>query len=117
MPRFGTWLQSIRGVEAEMISEGLLTEDGQLSGHMEESLTNGWFWICLAMRYNSMLDDIYWSFLDEMFFGAFTSLEERITLLSPEEKEELHGLYEMKVEQAKGKELEDNYNSDVLFWM
>ena len=117
MPRFDTWLRALREVEKTMIGNGELHESQQLSGHMEQSLTNGWLWICIAARYSSMFDDVYWEFLDRVFFGALNSVDERVKLLTTEEQEELGDLYKLKMEQANSGEIEDNYGAEIVFWM
>lgn len=40
-----------------------------------------------------MYDEIYWTFLDEKYFGKPGSLEDRIELLNDEEKSELNTIF------------------------
>lgn len=61
-----------------------------------------------------MLDDIYWTFLDELYFGPLGKLEDRIQFLSEEEKSELGSLYEIKQEQAKDGTLDSIYDPGDL---
>jgi len=68
---------------------------------MENSLEAGLFWICLAAsRHSSMFDEIYWTFIDERFFGQFTMLEDRLGLLTAEERVNMGTFIEKKVYQA-----------------
>ncbi|TGO88131.1 hypothetical protein BPOR_0181g00020 [Botrytis porri] len=99
-PRLCLFLEALREVEEEQIKSNKLIEAQRLSERMEQSMDNGLFWFCLAIRNAQMFDDIYWTFLDEMFFGPLDKLEDRIQFLDEEEKVELNTLYEVKQKQA-----------------
>jgi Phosphotransferase enzyme family. len=71
LPKFRVFLEALRDTENEKIHNGSLTESQRLSEGMEASMENGLFWICLAMRHSSMFDEIYWSFIDPMYYGFF----------------------------------------------
>lgn len=79
---------------------------------MEKSLDNNLFWVCLAARYSSMFDEIYWTFIDEAYYGKFTSLEERLQHLSQEEHTKLDSIYHAKVKQAEDGEIDPHYSLD-----
>jgi hypothetical protein len=72
-PRFHLFLDALRAAESDMISDSKMHESQRLSPHMEKSLENKLFWVCLAARYSSMFDEIYWTFVDEAYYGKLTS--------------------------------------------
>lgn len=113
-PRFHLYLEALRQAESEMIEKGALEESQRLSPRMEQSLDNGLFWLCMAARYSSMFDEIYWSFIDEKYFGKFTAVEDRVQHLSQEEQGKLDEIYEIKMEQADVQRLDDNYTTTDL---
>ena len=76
----------LKDCEARKIQDGSLSQSQRLSIAMEKSLETGMFWICLALRHNSMIDEIYWNFIDTKFHGPFTTIEDRPGLLSTEEQ-------------------------------
>lgn len=110
-PRLSLFLEALREVEEEQIKSEKLVEAQRLSERMEESMDNGLFWFCLAIRSSQMFDDIYWTFLDEMFFGPLDKLEDRIQFLNEEEKSELSTLYEIKQKQASEGTLDAVYDA------
>lgn len=68
------------------IQRGILTEDERLSGHMKESWENGDFWVCYAARWSWAFGMIYyWAKIDRKLFRA-GDLEDRVGLLTPEER-------------------------------
>jgi aminoglycoside phosphotransferase (APT) family kinase protein len=84
MPRFRTFLEVLQDCEATKIKGGSLSESQRLSTVMAKSLETGLFWICLASRHRSVFDEIYWNFIDPRFFGHFTTIDDRLCLLSAE---------------------------------
>ncbi|PLB48908.1 phosphotransferase enzyme family protein [Aspergillus steynii IBT 23096] len=102
MPRFRTFLEVLRDCEARKIQGGSLSESRRLSTVMEKSLETGLVWICLASRHSSMFDEIYWKFIDPRFFGHFTTIEDRLDLLSAEERVDVGNFIENKAQQAEG---------------
>ncbi|KEY72772.1 hypothetical protein S7711_02555 [Stachybotrys chartarum IBT 7711] len=113
-PRLAVWLEVLRSCENERISKGEMRESERLSARMAQSLDNGVFWLCLAARKSQMFDDIYWTFLDAMFFGPFTTLDERRTLLSHEERVEMDGFVEEKMRQIDEKRLDEHLTIDEI---
>lgn len=114
MPRFRIFLEVLRDCEARKIKGGSLSQSQRLSIAMENSLETGLFWICLASRHSSMFDEIYWNFIDPRFFGPFTTIEDRLYLLSAEERENIHPFIEMKMHQASEGNLVSHYSIDEL---
>lgn len=68
MPRFRTFLDVLKDCETGRIKCGSLSEPQRLSITMEKSFETGMFRICLASRHSSMFDEIYWNYIDRMFF-------------------------------------------------
>lgn len=61
-----------------------------------------------------MFDEIYWTFIDPRHFGPFTSIEERVGILTEEERRPLDGLVCSKMEQARERQLDEYYTPDKL---
>lgn len=81
---------------------------------MEKSLENKLFWVCLAARYSSMFDEIYWAFIDEAYYGEFTSLEDRLQYLDHQEESKLDAMYHIKLKQAADGTLDPNDSLDDM---
>ncbi|KAJ5368157.1 uncharacterized protein N7496_007917 [Penicillium cataractarum] len=81
---------------------------------MENSMETGLFWICLASRHSSMFDEIYWKFINTRFFGPFTTIEERLSLLSAEELRSMNTFVEEEMRQASEGRLASHYSIDEL---
>lgn len=114
MPRFHTFLEVLQDCETRKIKDGSLLESQRLSIAMKNSLETGLFWICLASRHSSMFDEIYWSFIDPKYFGPFTTIEDRLGLLSPAEREDIDSVVEQKMDQASEGSLVSHYTIDEL---
>ncbi|BCS17187.1 uncharacterized protein APUU_10015S [Aspergillus puulaauensis] len=91
-PCLDMFLRVLRTCEDTEIHKGELESSQRLSNRMVDSLDNGLFWFCLAVRKTYILDDIYWTFLDERYFGPLGSLDDRLELLSVDEVDELNEL-------------------------
>jgi hypothetical protein len=113
-PRFRTFLEVLRDCEATNIKGGCLSESQRLSTVMEKSLETGLFWICLASRHSAMFDEIYWKFIDPRFFGHFTTIDDRLCLLSAEERAKINTFIENKMHQASEGKLVSHYSIDEL---
>ncbi|KAJ6013360.1 phosphotransferase enzyme family protein [Penicillium herquei] len=111
MPRLEFFLNILRTCEDEQIKMHTMEEHHRLSNKISESMDNGNFWFCLAARKGFMFDDIYWAFLDQRYFGN-GSPEERISLLSKEELQELERIVPLKIQQAKENTLEEHLSYD-----
>jgi hypothetical protein len=112
--RLHVFLQALRDCEAEKLKDGTLVEAQCLSESMARALENGLFWVCLAARYSSMFDEIYWGFVDGMYYGRFTTMKDRIGLLSTEDREELEGFIAMKMMQASEGTLDIHMDVDEM---
>ncbi|KAL9106155.1 MAG: hypothetical protein Q9227_008803 [Pyrenula ochraceoflavens] len=108
-PRLQLFLEALRKCE----SEKQVGDSQRLSTRMERSMENGLFWICLAARYSSMFDEIYWTFIDKMYHGSFTTLEERVELLDNEDRSTMDIFVQEKMAQETGI-LDDYYSTDAM---
>ena len=116
MPRLRLFLDALRECEDQMAKEGngVLADSQRLSERMERSLDTGLFWVYLAARYSSMFDEIYWTFLDELYYGPLTSIEDRLGLLSDKERLSLDEFVLAKMEHIAEGPLETHYSVDNL---
>lgn len=60
-----------------------------------------------------MFDDIYWQLLDKRYFGQ-GFLEDRLSLLSEEELDELEMFVSSKMEQTRENRLDEHISIDKL---
>ena len=60
-----------------------------------------------------MFDEIYWTFIDSMYYGPFTSLDERVELLEEEDGNAVDDFVREKMAQERGV-LDDHYTADAL---
>lgn len=81
---------------------------------MARSTDDGLFWFCLAARRSFMFDEIYWTFLDKNHFGPLSSLDDRLSLLSQQERDELDGFVQKKLQQTEEKRLDENSTLDDI---
>ncbi|KAK2831006.1 hypothetical protein FQN49_007095 [Arthroderma sp. PD_2] len=112
-PRLSLFLSVLRRCEDEQVADGRLKESQRLSGKMEQSMSNGVFWFCLAARKSYMFDDIYWAFLHRQFFGE----EELVSLLTVEERDEMDGFVRLKMQQVEEQKLDEHSTFDEVFDM
>lgn len=110
-PRLQLFLKVLRACEEENGLEG----PWRLSDKMAESMENGLFWICLAATRNFMFDDIYWTFLHELYYPNASTLDKQLSLLSPEERDEMAGFVQTKLQQAEEKTLDEHQTFDEIF--
>lgn len=90
------FLKALKDREQAAIDRGILKETGWLSGHMLESWQSGDFWINYAARKSWAFDMVYWAKIDRRLFGD-GSLEDRMGLLTPEEREQMEEFVRMKL--------------------
>ena len=114
LPRLEIFLDVLRECENQAIESGTFRESQRLSGHMEQSMNSGQFWVCFAARSSFAFDDIYWKFIDPRYYGDFTSIEERFRLLSTEEQGELDEFVPLKMQQAKARKLDEHWTLDEM---
>lgn len=115
IPRWRLFIETLRNEEDEMIQRGRISEGERLSINMAQSLENGRFWFCLAATSSFGFDDIYWKFIDPLYYGEFTSIGDRIHLLSLQEQDELEAFVELKMQQAKEAELDEHLDFHEMF--
>jgi hypothetical protein len=114
-PRLRAFLEVLSYHGSKQIEQQLLSESQRLSSRMKDSMETGLFWVCLAARYSSMFDEIYWTFIDHRYYGTFTSLADRIRLLDKEQQQEMNELVRIKTNQCtKDEDFEDYYPIDRL---
>ncbi|KAJ6184710.1 hypothetical protein N7519_006011 [Penicillium mononematosum] len=99
--RLGVFLQELRVREDVDIRRGVIGEENRLSGHMRESWDNGGFWVSYAARRSWAFDIIYWARIDQRFFGE-GSLEDRIELLTVEERDGMEAFVQRKLSEKEG---------------
>ncbi|KAL1877813.1 hypothetical protein Plec18167_004782 [Paecilomyces lecythidis] len=115
IPRHDLFIEVLRDEENDMIRRGDISEQKRLSVGMAESLRNGHFWFCLAATSSYGFDDIYWKFIDPLYYGERTSIEDRIRLLSKQEQDELAPFVQLKMQQAEDGELDENWDYYQMF--
>ncbi|RAH68651.1 phosphotransferase family protein [Aspergillus aculeatinus CBS 121060] len=100
--RLRTFLEVMTECEDRAIQRGRLHEGQRLSGAMRRSWESGDFWVMYALRNSFAFDLVYWLKIDERFFGVSgrgveRAWEERVGMLSEEEKEEMEMLLTRKM--------------------
>ena len=115
LPRHDLFLRVLQEPEDERIRSGCLTLSQRLSPRMAESLRNGQFWFCRTVTSSFGFDDIYWRFIDRIYHGEFTSIGDRIRLLSTQEQADLEPLVRLKMQHADEQTLDDHSASYDLF--
>lgn len=111
-PRLRAFLEVLGDCENKLIEKHVLSELQRLSPRMKDSMETGLFWVCLAARYSSMFDEIYWTFIDPWYYGTFSSLEDRIELQNREQHHEIDELVGLKTCQCSEEEFDDHYPID-----
>ncbi|PYH75858.1 kinase-like protein [Aspergillus uvarum CBS 121591] len=104
----------LKECEAKKFQDNFLSQSQRLSIAMEKSLETGLFWICLASRHSSMFDEIYWKFIDPRFYGPLTTVNDRLGLLSEEERANVDTIVEQKMLQASEGTFVSHYSIDEL---
>ncbi|RMZ82603.1 hypothetical protein DV738_g1553, partial [Chaetothyriales sp. CBS 135597] len=115
LPRHRFFIQILREEELALIHQGKLTESQCLSSRMSESVSNGHFWFCLAATSSYGFDDIYWRFIDPVYYGPFTSIQDRIEFLSQQERDDLAPFVQMKVQQAEKGKLDQHWTLEEMY--
>lgn len=121
--RLPIFLKAMTDCENEAIQKGRLSEDQRLSNQMEQSWKTGDFWIIYAAMHSFAFDAIYWSRIDERFFGPVCTKDicatwkERLHLLNAEELQTMEEYVELKLSQTETKALAwdpDQYTLDHI---
>lgn len=110
------WLEAVSEVEKGIESGSLHLPNGiALSRYMHESWETGRFWLSYATRKTWAFDEIYWSFLDERFFGKRldgTSRSQlwttRLDMLTDRGKGLVEPFVERRLEETKVRKLVDD---------
>ncbi|BDD57632.1 hypothetical protein MAP00_002979 [Monascus purpureus] len=102
--RLSVFLQELQKKEDNLIEREILTEGDRLSQHMLKSWQNGDFWVCYAARRSWAFDMVYWAKIDRRFFGD-GNLEDRLNLLSTEERDALDDFVKRKLEEKDARTL------------
>ncbi|QSS53747.1 phosphotransferase enzyme family protein [Histoplasma capsulatum var. duboisii H88] len=82
---------------------------------MALSIEDGLFWFCLAARKSFMFDEIYWTYLDEQYFGPLSSLDDRLSLLTHDEQNQMEDFVRAKVQQKEERRLDEHQTFDEVF--
>lgn len=114
-PRLQLFLRVLRVHEDERIRQGSLRESQRLSDRMAQSIESGLFWFCLAARKSFMFDEIYWAFLDEQYFGPLSSLDDRVSLLTQNERDQMKDFVQAKMQQRKERKLNEYQTFNEVF--
>ncbi|EER38433.1 phosphotransferase enzyme family protein [Histoplasma capsulatum H143] len=114
-PRLKLFLEVLRVHEDEQIRQGSLRESQHLSDRMALSIEDGLFWFCLAARKSFMFDEIYWTYLDEQYFGPLSSLDDRLSLLTHDEQNQMEDFVRAKVQQKEERRLDEHQTFDEVF--
>ncbi|RDW68899.1 uncharacterized protein DSM5745_08659 [Aspergillus mulundensis] len=95
-----TFLKALKAKEDAGIERGVLKEEHRLSHHMLKSWESGDFWVNYAARKSWAFDLVYWAKIDRRFFGE-GDIEDRLKLLTEEERAAMDGFVEMKLKQKE----------------
>ncbi|KAK4158280.1 hypothetical protein C8A00DRAFT_10976 [Chaetomidium leptoderma] len=106
--RLKTWLSAM------VRAEGCITDQAgddplpvALSTYMRESWETGRFWLSYGARKSWAFDAVYWTFLDERFFGERGDHKTRVHLLTEEERAALEPFVERKMRESKDRIIVD----------
>lgn len=107
-PLLEIWLKAVEDQE-----DGAAFLDGlPLSAHMKDSWETGRFWLNYAARKSWAFDAVFWTFLDERFFGPRGPevldkdlWKARVHLLSPEQQEMMEPFVIQKMDESRHRTL------------
>jgi hypothetical protein len=108
-PPLKIWLAAMEDQEQEEGGARAAFVDGRpLSAHMRESWETGRFWLNYAAKKSWAFDAVFWTFLDERFFGprdpevADTDLwRTRLDLLGREEQQAMESFVKQKMDESR----------------
>ncbi|KAL4905559.1 hypothetical protein BDW74DRAFT_177928 [Aspergillus multicolor] len=92
------FLKALKAKEDAGIQRGVLKEEHRVSHHIAKGWESGDFWVNDAAMESWAFDWIYWSKIDRRFFGG-GNLEDRVKLLTQEERGAMDEFVEMKLKQ------------------
>ncbi|KAK2813937.1 hypothetical protein FQN50_000338 [Emmonsiellopsis sp. PD_5] len=96
--RLPVFLDVLREQEENALCRGILQERQSLAERMKQSWEAGDFWVNYAARRSWAFDLIYWRKIDRRFFGA-GGIEDRLKLLTLEERAGMDGFIEKKMKE------------------
>lgn len=107
-PQLEIWLKAVEDQE-----DGAPFLDGlPLSAHFKESWETGRFWLNYAARKSWAFDAVFWTFLDERFFGSRDPevldkdlWQTRLHLLSQEEQQIMELFVKRKMDESRDRTL------------
>ncbi|KAL5344497.1 hypothetical protein ACLOAV_010478 [Pseudogymnoascus australis] len=105
--RLQLFLRCLEAREQVALEEGRITNEDCLSRQMRQSWENGDFWVHYAARKSWAVDSIYWSKIDERFFGPRDSFEGRLALLDEGDREGIDSFVRRKMKEQESRMLID----------
>lgn len=103
-PQLQTWLEAMEEKENGAAFIG----DMPLSVHMRESWKTDRFWLKYAAKKSWAFDAVYWTYLDERFFGEHDGgildqdlWKTRLHLLSDEERQAMEPFLQRKMQKSQ----------------
>ena len=94
------FLRILKEREQAAIDRHILKDTDRLSERMLKSWETGDFWLNYAARKSWAFDMIYWAKIDRRFFGD-GNLEDRLQLLTQEEREKMDTFIQEKVKEKE----------------
>ncbi|KAJ3478400.1 hypothetical protein NLG97_g8590 [Lecanicillium saksenae] len=106
--RLGAFLDAMVMVEDEAVTSGNLKPEQRLSGEMREGWENGDFWVAYAACNSFAFDAVYWSQIDQRFFGRHDdggdpecTWKRRLALLDEQTQAAMDTFVTRKMDQAR----------------
>lgn len=98
-----------RSVEEKLEKLSIAPDEEPLSVRMRKNWESGNFWFNWAARKSYALDPVFWKHMDERFFGENKrgGYEDRLALLSRDEKETMEWIVGIKMVESKENKLID----------
>ncbi|OBT61758.1 hypothetical protein VE03_09100 [Pseudogymnoascus sp. 23342-1-I1] len=105
--RLQLFLRCLEAREQVASEEGRATKEESLSSQMRQNWENEDFWVHYAARKSWAVDSIYWSKIDEFFFGPRDSFGGRLALLDEGVREGIDAFVRRKIEEQGSRVLID----------
>jgi hypothetical protein len=99
--RLPVFLAAMRERETAAIRRGILKDEQRLSDFIHDSWSTGDFWVSYVARRCWAFDTVYCSKIDRRFFGDGT-VDDRLQLLTPAEREDLDRLVDRLAKGENG---------------
>lgn len=114
LPELKKWLRIMEEKEKEREGGAAFLNDLPLSAYMRESWNMGRFWLNYAAKKSWAFDAVFWTHLDERFFGdqedgvVYGKLwETRLHLLTEEERNAMEPFVRQKMKESEERKLVD----------